>query len=127
MVVDNGSIVVLGGLLQDEYAGNEQKLPGLGDLPVVGRLFKSETRNRRKTNLMVFLRPVVVRDAQQTESLSMDRYDLMRSRQQGTQPQPNRLLPIEGAPALPAAPVRPARPGAATPPTSGAPAPTPAR
>ncbi|MFM8610791.1 MAG: type II secretion system secretin GspD, partial [Burkholderiaceae bacterium] len=116
VLVEDGGIVVLGGLLQDEFSGNQEKLPGLGDIPLFGNLFKAETRSRKKTNLMVFLRPVVVRDAQQTESLSMDRYDLMRSRQQGAQPQPNRLLPIDGAPALPSAPVRPARPGAATPP-----------
>lgn len=126
VLVEDGGIVVLGGLLQDEFSGNQEKLPGLGDIPLFGNLFKAETRSRKKTNLMVFLRPVVVRDAQQTESLSMDRYDLMRSRQQGAQPQPNRLLPIDGAPALPSAPVRPARPGAATPPAAGAPAPTPA-
>jgi general secretion pathway protein D len=63
VLVDDGSIVVLGGLLQDEYAGSTEKVPGLGDIPILGALFRSETRSRKKTNLMVFLRPVVIRDA----------------------------------------------------------------
>ena len=101
VMVDNGAIVVLGGLLQDEYAGNEQKLPGLGDVPVLGRLFKSETRNRKKTNLMVFLRPVVVRDPVASENLSLDRYDLMRVQQAGAQPAPSSVFSINDAPQMP--------------------------
>ncbi|RYZ68101.1 MAG: type II secretion system protein GspD, partial [Proteobacteria bacterium] len=77
VLVDDGAIVVLGGLLQDEYSGNQDKVPGLGDVPLVGGLFRSETRSRRKTNLMVFLRPVVMRDARETSNLALDRYDLM--------------------------------------------------
>ena len=101
VAVDNGSIVVLGGLLQDEYAGNEQKLPGLGDLPLIGRLFKSETRSRKKTNLMVFLRPVVVRDNASSESLALDRYDLMRVQQVNAQPTPSSVLPINASAVMP--------------------------
>ncbi len=101
VAVDNGSIVVLGGLLQDEYAGNEQKLPGLGDLPLIGRLFKSETRSRKKTNLMVFLRPVVVRDNASSEGLALDRYDLMRVQQANAQPTPSSILPINSSAILP--------------------------
>ena len=86
VLVDDGAIVVLGGLLQDEYAGNEEKVPLLGDIPVVGNLFRTETRSRKKTNLMVFLRPVVVRDAVQSDVLSLDRYDLMRGMQGTAQP-----------------------------------------
>jgi Pyruvate/2-oxoacid:ferredoxin oxidoreductase delta subunit len=62
VLVDDGAIVVLGGLLQDEFSGNEDKVPGLGDVPLLGNLFKSNTRSRKKTNLMVFLRPVVLRE-----------------------------------------------------------------
>ena len=57
-------------------------MPGLGDVPVLGNLFKTESRTRSKTNLMVFLRPLVVRDAAAAETLSLDRYELMRSTQQ---------------------------------------------
>ena len=109
VLVDDGSIVVLGGLLQDEYSGNQEKVPGLGDVPLFGNLFKGETRSRKKTNLMVFLRPVVVRDAQQSDSLSLDRYDLMRLKQELAQPVPSQVVPVNEAPVLPALPgTRPA-------------------
>lgn len=101
VLVQDGGIVVLGGLLQDEYAGNQEKVPGLGDVPLLGNLFKTETRSRRKTNLMVFLRPVVVRDAQQSDELSLDRYDLMRLKQESAQPRPSVAVPVNEAPVLP--------------------------
>jgi general secretion pathway protein D len=108
VLVEDGAIVVLGGLLQDEYSGNQEKVPGLGDVPLFGNLFKSEARTRKKTNLMVFLRPVVVRDAQATDQLSLDRYDLMRTGLQAAQPVQSNLVPINEAPLLPPAPVKPA-------------------
>ncbi|MCB4366759.1 type II secretion system secretin GspD [Hydrogenophaga taeniospiralis] len=121
VLVDDGAIVVLGGLLQDEYAGNQDKVPGLGDVPFFGNLFKSETRSRKKTNLMVFLRPVVLRDARQTSSLSLDRYELMRSVQKDVQPAPSSVLQINEAPVM--APQRaPATTAPATPEPSGTPA-----
>jgi general secretion pathway protein D len=102
VLVDDGQIVVLGGLLQDEYSGNVEQVPGLGSVPILGNLFKSQSRGRKKTNLMVFLRPVVVRDARQTEALAQDRYDTMRALQQQAQPEPSRILGINDAPVLPA-------------------------
>ena len=102
VLVDDGAIVVLGGLLQDEYAGNQEKVPVVGDVPLFGNLFKSETRSRKKTNLMVFLRPVVVRDTQQSDELSIDRYDLMRLKQEAAQPLPSTIVPINSGPVLPA-------------------------
>ena len=104
VVVEDGAIVVLGGLLTDEYSGGAEKVPFLGDVPLFGNLFKGEARSRKKSNLMVFLRPVVVRDASSTESLSQDRYDYMRSAQQFGQPKPNLMVPINEAPVLPALP-----------------------
>jgi len=101
VLVEDGSIVVLGGLLSDEYAGNQEKVPGLGDLPFFGNLFKSESRSRKKTNLMVFLRPVVVRDGMATNALSMDRYDLMRTHQQQSQPVNSALVPVNESAVLP--------------------------
>ena len=101
VLVEDGAIIVLGGLLSDEYAGNQDKVPGLGDVPVVGNLFKSESRSRRKTNLMVFLRPVVVRDGATTNSLSMDRYESMRTNQQQAQPLNSSLVPVNDSPVLP--------------------------
>jgi general secretion pathway protein D len=102
VLVEDGGIVVLGGLLQDEYSNNQEKVPLLGDIPLFGNLFKSESRGRKKTNLMVFLRPVVVRDAAATEQLSLDRYDLMRASQNAAQPPFNIILPINDSAVLPA-------------------------
>jgi general secretion pathway protein D len=102
VLVSDGSIVVLGGLLQDEYSGSQEKVPGLGDLPLFGNLFKAEARSRKKTNLMVFLRPVVMRDAVATDAVSMDRYELMRNSQQQGQPTTGSSGVQEmGAPVLP--------------------------
>ncbi len=105
VLVDDGNIVVLGGLLQDEYSGNAEKVPGLGDVPLFGNLFKSEARTRKKTNLMVFLRPVVVRDARDSDRLSLDRYDLMRSGLRDNQPVPSSLVPINASATLPPPPL----------------------
>ncbi|WP_296356317.1 type II secretion system secretin GspD [Ramlibacter sp.] len=103
VLVEDGGIIVLGGLLEDSYAGSEEKIPGVGDVPIFGNLFRTETRRRSKTNLMVFLRPVVVRDAAQTDELSLDRYDLMRTKQQQPENQPKQssLVPVNESPVMP--------------------------
>jgi general secretion pathway protein D len=109
VLVEDGSIVVLGGLLQDDTSSSQEKVPGFGDIPILGNLFKAETRSRKKTNLMVFLRPVVVRDGAATEALSLGRYEQMRLNQLGNQPTATSAMPIEGAATLPAlTPVVPA-------------------
>jgi general secretion pathway protein D len=112
VLVEDGAIVVLGGLLQDDYAGNQDKVPGVSEVPFFGNLFKSEARSRKKTNLMVFLRPVVVRDAAATDRLSLDRYDLMRAGVKDAQPVPNDMVPINEGPQLPTItlPAKPAAP-----------------
>ena len=83
MVVDDGQIMVLGGLLKDEYGGSVSQVPLLGDLPLIGALFRTDTRTRTKSNLMVFLRPMVIRTPADANALSIDRYDLIRAQQQG--------------------------------------------
>ena len=103
VLVEDGAIVVLGGLLQDEYASNQDKIPGLGDVPFFGNLFKSEARSRKKSNLMVFLRPVIVRDTQASNTLSMDRYDMMRGLQEQSLPAASQNLPINDVPQMPSA------------------------
>ncbi len=111
VLVEDGSIIVLGGLLEDSYQQAEDKVPLMGDIPVVGNLFRSENRSRKKTNLMVFLRPVVVRDAAASDALMLDRYDAIRALQQATQPAASTVLrSVSGAPVLPAL-----RPEAASP------------
>jgi general secretion pathway protein D len=123
VLVEDGGIVVLGGLLQDEYADNEEKVPGLGDVPLLGNLFKSQTRSRKKTNLMVFLRPVVLRDAQSTDSLSMDRYELMRGTQGAVQPMESAVVPVNAAPMLPPRGAQPRASAPAAAPAGSAPQP----
>jgi general secretion pathway protein D len=117
VVVDDGQILVLGGLMQDQFQNNRDKVPVLGDAPLVGGLFRSENRTRVKTNLMVFLRPVVMRDQAASSQLSLDRYDLIRAQQKDMQPQQRLLLPINDAPVLP--PLRaPQAADSATPPAT---------
>ena len=107
VVVDDGNIIVIGGLLEDTYSQAEDKVPLMGDIPVLGNLFRSENRSRRKTNLMVFLRPIVVRDNATSDALMTDRYEAIRALQQTTQPSPSAVLnSVSGAPVLPALPVR---------------------
>ncbi len=113
VVIDDGQILVLGGLLRDEYSGGQSKVPLLGDLPLVGGLFRSENRNRAKTNLMVFLRPVVLRTQDAANALTVDRYDTIRARQVDLQPQARPLMGgINEAPVIPQAPTQagPSRP-----------------
>ena len=114
VLVEDGSIVVLGGLLTDESSDNVSKVPGLGDIPFFGNLFKGQKRERSKKNLMVFLRPVVVRDANQTEALSQSRYQQMMGLQLQSQPAPNPVLGIDGAAVLPPMPPTSIAPAAPT-------------
>ena len=113
VVADDGQIVVLGGLLKDEYADGEDRVPGLASIPVLGHLFKSENRKRIKTNLMVFLRPVVLRDQPSADQVTLDRYEVIRAAQQGTQPKSSMVLPDTGAPLIPATPASSAASSAA--------------
>ncbi len=92
VVVDDGQILVLGGLLKDGYSDGDSKVPLLGDIPILGNLFKARSRSREKTNLMVFLRPVVMRTQDEANALTLDRYDFIRQQQLGTKPEPSRLL-----------------------------------
>ena len=100
VLVDDGQIVVIGGLIQDSVKDGVEKIPGLGDIPLIGGLFKYNTRSRSKTNLMVFLRPTLLRSAQRADSLSNDRYDYILGEQLKARPATS-VLPDFGAPSLP--------------------------
>lgn len=103
VLVDDGAIIMIGGLMQDSYSNSIDKVPLLGDMPVVGNLFKSESRTRGKSNLMVFLRPVVLRDGKASQDVAWDRYEVIRALQQQTQPQASVILGhISQAPVAPA-------------------------
>ena len=104
IVVADGSVVVLGGLLSDSFQDNRQQVPGLGDLPLLGGLFKSESRSRSKTNLLVFLRPLVVRDDVSAEVLSHGRYRDMQGLQTESLKPGTAVLPVPNDQVLPALP-----------------------
>jgi general secretion pathway protein D len=101
VLVDDGNIIVLGGLVQDEVTDGTEKVPILGDIPILGYLFRYDTRRRQKTNLMLFLRPYVIRDSEDSYSLTLDRYDMMRKLEQELQPEPHFALPSFEGPILP--------------------------
>ena len=119
VIVDDGSILVLGGLIEDRFEDTKSKVPLLGDLPLVGNLFRSETRKKERTNLLVFLRPIVMRTPDDANKLSLDRYDIIRAQQKDAQPASHLLLPINESPVLP--PQRAASQPAAAQPLGGAP------
>lgn len=101
VVVDDGSMMVLGGLLKDEYGDADNAVPVLGSIPIIGNLFKNEARKRTKSNLMLFLRPVVLRTPQAAEQMMIDRYDAIRAVQGNIQRDPTTLVPVDGNLVLP--------------------------
>jgi general secretion pathway protein D len=104
VLVNDGQIIVIGGLIQDSVSDGISKVPGLGDIPLLGGLFRYNTRARTKTNLMVFLRPTVIRDAQGSDVLTSDRYDYIRGEQSKAVPAPRFALPDVPSPVLPPGP-----------------------
>jgi general secretion pathway protein D len=96
VLVDDGTIVVLGGLMEDSVTKGTEKIPALGDLPVIGNLFRYNTSNRAKTNLMVFLRPRIVRNSAGGERITADRYADLLDGQRGF----NRRENVEDGPQL---------------------------
>lgn len=101
VLVDDGQIIVLGGLIDESLQDGAEKVPGLGDIPLLGNLFKYQKRSRVKTNLMVFLRPTVIRSNEQSANLTADRYNFIRNLEIGAQPAPSLVLPDMKAPQLP--------------------------
>jgi general secretion pathway protein D len=81
VMVDDGQIVVLGGLIREEVRENEQKVPLLGDIPLLGYLFKSRSTDIDTTNLMVFIHPVILRDGTVTSEYTNRKYNHLRSLQ----------------------------------------------
>lgn len=101
VLVDDGQIIALGGLIQDQVSVGETRVPLLGSIPLLGALFRYETRQHTKTNLMIFIRPHVLRDKTAGNSLTQDRYDYLREAQANSQPSWSAILPNMIAPQLP--------------------------
>ena len=77
IVAENNQMVVLGGLIQDDVSNNVQKVPLLGDVPLLGQLFRYKNRTRKKTNLLVFLRPQVIRGPKDMDEPTRDKYEYL--------------------------------------------------
>lgn len=123
VLVDEGQIIVLGGLIQDSVSNGEDKVPLLGDIPLLGNLFRHETRRRTKTNLMVFIRPYVLRTAQASQGLTQDRYEYLRGEQKNSQLPSRALLPDMPAPQVPPLNLKQELSLSPPPETAGSPAP----
>lgn len=81
VLVEDGQVVVLGGLIQEDLIESEQKVPGLGDIPLLGWLFRYQRTTKIKTNLMVFIHPTIIKDSQTMLSLTGEKYNFLRSKQ----------------------------------------------
>jgi general secretion pathway protein D len=104
VLVDDRDILILGGLIRDTADSGVDKVPLLGDIPVIGSLFRYDKRERRKTNLLIFIRPTVIRDANSARSVVADRYEEIRALQRESNPNTNILLPGVGQAAIPELP-----------------------
>jgi general secretion pathway protein D len=104
VLIEDGGIIVLGGLISDTVTESESRVPGLGAIPLIGNLFKSRTGTRQKKNLVVFIRPRIMRDADATESTSEAKYNDVRRMQQGINGGHVTLLPGQKQPVVPAIP-----------------------
>ncbi|MEM8684628.1 MAG: hypothetical protein AAGF72_14410 [Pseudomonadota bacterium] len=101
VIVDDEQILVLGGLLEDTLIESHQAVPVLGRVPLLGNLFRSRRTETVKTNLMIFIRPKILRDSVSTAIETNQKYDLIRQIQQGTQNTDPALIPGAERPVLP--------------------------
>jgi len=125
VAVDDGQIIVLGGLIEDSFTDGSSRVPLVGDLPVLGALFRYDNRQRTKTNLMVFLKPTVIRTAEAGATLTNERYDYLMGEQQRLRPTERGYWPDPTVPELPALPNTPPNAPPAGLPSSPAPMPVP--
>ncbi|WP_301836052.1 type II secretion system secretin GspD [Pseudidiomarina terrestris] len=100
VMADDGETIVLGGLIDEDVQESESKIPLLGDIPLVGALFRSTSTTRQKRNLMIFLRPTIVRDTSTAQGLSSRKYNYMRAQQLKRQDKGITLMPNTDTPVL---------------------------
>src|SRR5690554_3650418 len=101
VMADDGETIVLGGLIDEDVQESVSKVPILGDIPFLGHLFKSTSTSRQKRNLMVFLRPRIVRDSSTAGQISSRRYNFIRAEQLKAQEDGIELMPLTDSPVLP--------------------------
>ena len=94
VIVEDGQVLVLGGLMDDQARDTEQKVPGLSSIPLVGNLFKSRSSDSNKSNLMVFIRPIILRDQLTTNNATAAKYEFIQNAQRKAQLTDTSLLPI---------------------------------
>jgi general secretion pathway protein D len=104
VLIEDGGIIVLGGLMSDTVTESEDRVPVLGAIPLLGNLFKSRSGSRQKKNLLVFIRPKILRDADATESTSEQKYNDVRQMQKTLNGGHITLLPGQKQPVVPAMP-----------------------
>jgi general secretion pathway protein D len=102
VIVDDGEILVLGGLLEDTLRESEQSVPFLGRIPVLGNLFRSRKTDKVKTNLLIFIRPKILRDSTQTATETNAKYNYIRDVLEGSRGTGVQLMPGEERTTLPA-------------------------
>jgi general secretion pathway protein D len=100
VLVEDGKLLVLGGLIDDQVQETEQRVPILGDIPILGWLFKYKKSTKQKRNLMIFLKPVILRDSLQSTLVSSDKYNYIRVQQMAARQEMDSLLSREDAPVL---------------------------
>jgi general secretion pathway protein D len=110
VLIEDGGVIVLGGLMQDTVTESEDRVPGLGAIPLIGNLFKSRSGSRVKTDLLVFIRPKILRDAEVTEELSEGKYNGIRQQEKNLHDGHITLLPGERQPSIPPVPPGSGRP-----------------
>jgi general secretion pathway protein D len=106
--VNDGDVLVLGGLIDDQLTETDRRVPGLGRIPGLGWLFRTRKTDRRKTNLMVFIRPTILRDAQDARFQTNTKYRYIQDLQRELAEEPVRLMRGEERPELPPLPEPPA-------------------
>jgi general secretion pathway protein D len=126
LLVEDGSFVVLSGLIEDKGNDSVSKIPLLGDIPFIGALFRYENRSRTKTNTMVFLKPIVLRDESASFSLAADRYEYMRTEMSDARKPDNLIFRGFENPGVPPAPQQRPQPAPAAPQSVAPPSATPA-
>jgi general secretion pathway protein D len=109
VIVEDGEIIVLGGLIEDTLRESDQHVPVLGKIPLLGNLFRSRKTNKVKTNLLVFIRPTILRTAGQTATETNAKYNYIRNVLNGEQGNGVPLMPKETRPTLPPLEEKPAQ------------------
>jgi len=125
VIVDDGATIVLGGLIQNTLNETTQGVPFLSEIPILGALFRFKSQEKKRTNLMIFLRPIIIRAPEDAYRVTVDRYEYLRGYTRGEGPEREGIYDrLEPSPPTTPTPPRPSAPYA--PPPQSAPVQPPA-